>query len=75
MSKRQHVYEVGVFNERVRKALAEGAHHAVLSDDWADIHYFEVVAVDEREARAKITRRYSAANGYVITEAKMVRED
>ena len=73
MSIEQHVYEIGVFNERVRKALAEGARDANLSDDWADIHYVEIFATDESGARSKMERRYPAANGYVITEVKKLR--
>jgi hypothetical protein len=73
MSENRHVYEIGVFNARVRKALAEGARDVNLSDDWADIHYFEILAEDERGARTKIERRYPAANGYVITDVKQVR--
>lgn len=69
----RHLYEVGVFNARVRAALAEGERHANLSDDWADIHYFEILATDEAGARSKIERRYPPANGYVITDVKQVR--
>jgi hypothetical protein len=69
----QHVYEVGVFNARVRKALAEGVRDVALSDDWADIHYFEILATDEQGARTKLGRRYPAENGYVITEVRQVR--
>lgn len=72
MTKR-HLFEVGVFNARVRAALAEGERHADLSDDWADIHYFEVFAFDEKGARSKIERRYPPANGYVITDVKQIR--
>jgi hypothetical protein len=68
----EKVFEIGVFNERVRKALAEGASDANLSDDWADIHYFEIRAADENVARTKMERRYPVANGYVITDVKRI---
>jgi hypothetical protein len=69
----RHVYEIGIFNARVRKALAEGTRDADLSDEWADIHYFEILAADERGARSKIERRYPAAYGYVIADVKQLR--
>lgn len=73
MSTEQHVYEVGIFNARVRAALAEGARDANLSDDWAEIHYFEILAADERGARSKVERRYPAVRGYVIADVKQLR--
>jgi hypothetical protein len=73
MSMQQNVYEVGVFNARVRQALAEGESDPSLSDDWADIHYFEIRADDESVARTKMERRYPPANGYVITDVKKLR--
>jgi hypothetical protein len=69
----RHVYEVGVFNARVRKALAEGVRDVALRDEWADLHYFEILASDEQRARMKVERRYPAENGYVITEVKQLR--
>ena len=61
-------FEVGVFNQEVRDALKLGERHSQLKDDWADIHWVEVRAADEKAARQKVNVQYPAARGYVITE-------
>tara|TARA_B100000315_G_scaffold242685_1_gene265146 strand:- start:1289 stop:1513 length:225 start_codon:yes stop_codon:yes gene_type:complete len=59
-------FEVVVFNEEVRQCVQEGERHKVLSDDWADLHYLEINANDETEARSRIQKKYPADLGYVI---------
>ena len=61
-------YEVGVYNRLVREALAEGRNHRHLSDSWADVHWHEIMARDEADARTRITSRYPERAGYVVTE-------
>ncbi|MBL4721734.1 MAG: hypothetical protein JKY20_11465 [Alphaproteobacteria bacterium] len=59
-------YEVGLYNKEVRDALADGVSHKHLDDEWADIHWIEVMAPDEQTARERIQRRYNERTGYVI---------
>ena len=59
-------FEVAVYNKEVRECVEGGERHRDLSDDWADIHYFEIVADNEAEARARIARKYPPHQGYVI---------
>ena len=59
-------FEVAVYNKEVRKLMKEGERHRHLTDDWADIHYLEVTAEDERGARAKIEAKYPEDQGFVI---------
>lgn len=59
-------FEVALFNQEVRRRINEGGRHKDLSDDWADIHYIEIEARDEANARVKIEARYPEAQGYVI---------
>jgi hypothetical protein len=66
-------FEVGVFNAEVRAALKDGERHKELHDEWADIHYIEVRAPDQGEARARIERRYPPALGYVVTGVVKLR--
>jgi hypothetical protein len=66
----QILFEIGVFNAAVRRAVAEGERHRDLTDDWADIHYLEVRADDVDGAKAKIEKRYPAARGFVVTEVR-----
>ncbi|MDP6391012.1 MAG: hypothetical protein QF654_14035 [Alphaproteobacteria bacterium] len=61
-------FEVGVFNQEVRDAMKLGERHSQLKDDWADIHWVEVRATDEKAARQKVGVQYPASRGYVITE-------
>jgi hypothetical protein len=61
-------FEVGVFNQEVRDAMKIGERHPQLKDDWADIHWVDVMATDEKAARQKVNVQYPAARGYVITE-------
>ncbi len=59
-------FEVAIYNEDVRNAVQEGERHKNLSDDWADIHYLEVNAASEGEARIKMLAKYPENLGYVI---------
>jgi hypothetical protein len=68
----QSLFEVGVFNSSVRKAVESGRRHPDLADDWAEIHYLEIRAPDGDAAKAKIEKRYPPANGYVVTEVRQV---
>jgi hypothetical protein len=61
-------YEIAIYNEEVRKLVADGRRHRHLSDAWAETHYIEIKADSPEEARAKVARRYPAENGYVIEE-------
>jgi hypothetical protein len=60
------IFEIGIYNARVRGALKEGERDKHLSDDWADIHYLEIDAPDEEAARSKVEKRYPPQNGFVI---------
>jgi hypothetical protein len=61
-------YEIAIYNKEVRKLVAEGRRHRNLSDAWAETHYIEVKARSMQEARAQVSRRYPAENGYVIED-------
>lgn len=59
-------FEVGIFNQAVRDALAQGKKHKDLADTWSEISYFNVVAASEQAARDQIAKRYPPSRGYVI---------
>lgn len=61
-------YEIAIYNQEVRKLVADGRRHRNLSDAWADTHYIEIKANSPQEARVKAASRYPAENGYVIEE-------
>lgn len=59
-------YEIAVYNENVRQMIKQGDKHDFLDDDWADIHYLEIMANGEQEARSKAQSKYPSDQGYVI---------
>lgn len=61
-------YEVAIYNRDVRRLVADGQRHRDLSDAWAEVHYIEVRAHSEQEARAQVARRYPPGRGYVIED-------
>jgi len=59
------MYEVAIYNELVKRAMQNG-ERAAYSDDWAEVHYIEVSARDEMDARRKILTKYPKDKGFVI---------
>jgi len=59
-------YEIGVYNSKVRELVQMGERHKNLDDSWADIHYVDITADNEADARVKVSRRYPERDGYVI---------
>ncbi|MGY9002511.1 MAG: hypothetical protein ACKVIF_04905 [Rhodospirillales bacterium] len=47
-------FEIAVYNEEVKRLVAEGESHRHLSKDWADIHYFKADARKEAHVRQKL---------------------
>lgn len=65
---KRQLFEVGIFNSRVRKALEEFEPNKTgYPDSWADNQYLEVEASDEDGARKRILGQYPSAKGFVIT--------
>jgi len=59
-------YEVALHNAEVRRLVYEGEHHRQYPDSWADTHYVEIEAEDEKTATAKIERKFPSDRGFVI---------
>ncbi|NQV82559.1 MAG: hypothetical protein HQ494_01950 [Rhodospirillales bacterium] len=60
------IFEITVFNKKVREMVENGQHHKQYTDDWADFRYVEISADSEEQARRKINGRYPPENGFVI---------
>lgn len=58
-------FEIAIFNDRVRQAVKNN-DHSEYSDEWADLHFIEVSAGDEQEARRKILTKYPKEKGFII---------
>ena len=70
----QSKFEVGIYNREVEEKVREGEHHKQLSDDWADVHYFDVAAPTAEDARRKMLQKYPPERGYVITSVDPIRD-
>ena len=62
----QKTYEVGIYNKDVRHCVKENTSHIEFGDEWADVHYQNVVADSEAEALTMITDRYPADQGFIV---------
>ncbi|MFT6559364.1 hypothetical protein [Sneathiella sp.] len=65
-------FEAAVFNQEVLQALQDGEHHKHLNDEWADTHYFEIVAETIEEAWSIAKRKYRADRGFVIKAVELM---
>lgn len=61
-------FEVGIYNQEVRECTRVSDHHEHLDDSWEDIHYIEIIAEDEEQARSKAQSKYPSNLGYVIEQ-------
>lgn len=60
------IFQVGIFNQEVRRAHMMGQKHRTLDDKWADINYEEFFAPNEEAARKKAIRKYPPERSFVI---------
>ncbi|WP_135077581.1 hypothetical protein [Terasakiella sp. SH-1] len=73
----QKTFEIGIYNRAVRDCVKENDHHLDFGDEWADVHYQNIVADTQDEALVLITDRYPPEKGFVIqscTEAHYSRK-
>ena len=61
-------FEIAVHNEKVRQLVADDRHHDQFTDDWADMRYIEITALDEEQARVKFEETHPGAQGFVIDD-------
>jgi len=59
-------FEAAVYNAEVRQKVADGERHKRFTDDWADMHYIEIGADNEEQARSKIEVVYPSVQGFVL---------
>ena len=71
---RRHRFEIGLYKAKVRDSMANGEALKEFSEDWADIHYIEVVATTQADARTRIEARYPTAQGFTITDVTEIGE-
>ena len=61
-------FEVAVYNAEVRQKVGDGMRHSRFNDDWADMQYIEIVAINEEQARAKFEEMHPSDQGFVIDD-------
>jgi hypothetical protein len=74
MFKRQK-FEIEVYNEHVRAAVARGEQHKHYKDEWQNQHFIEIIAASEKEAMMKIRMRYPQDQGFVILACREITSE
>jgi hypothetical protein len=59
-------YEVGVYNKYIRDKVRSGDDVGPAEAAWENIHYFDIEAENEADARRKILFEYKLEKGFVI---------
>lgn len=62
------VYEVALYNSKVRALVERKQRHSSFDDRWAGLQVRDVVARDESEARSLIAERFPPEEGFVVAE-------
>lgn len=64
-------FEISLYNARVRELLESGEENNTgFNDDWADLYYEEVVAVNEAEAKRMVANSYPSSQGFKIVSVE-----
>ena len=67
-------FEAAVYNAEVRQKVADDEHHKRFADDWADMHYIEIEAENEEQARSKIEVMHPSVQGFVLDNIMKINE-
>jgi hypothetical protein len=62
------VFEVAVYNAKVRQLTDENQSHPYLSDHWANSHIQDIKAENEAEALKIAAERFPSREGFVIEQ-------
>ncbi len=66
-------YEVGIYNKWVRDKIRNGEEPpGGLEAEWENVYYFEVEALSEDKAKARIAEQYPFARGFIIESVQKV---
>jgi hypothetical protein len=67
-------YEIGVYNQEVRQCVNLGERHRKYDHTWEDIHYVEILARDDADARRMAEKKFPASDGFVIDLIQEMKE-
>jgi hypothetical protein len=62
------VFEVAVYNTKVRQFTEQNQSHPYLSDHWANPHIQDIKAENKAEARKIAAERFPSREGFVIEQ-------
>ncbi len=62
------MFEVAIYNKKVRALVKENKSHSFFDDYWADLQVRDVVARNETEARRLIAERFRPEDGFVVKD-------
>ena len=72
------LYEVGVYNKRVRDCIRGGddwKNDLGISKDFEEVLYFEFQAASIEEVERRVERDFPTALGYVLDYIKTVKDE
>lgn len=62
------VFQVALYNRKVRALVRQHKRHSCFGDRWAEVQSRDVVARDEAEARVLIAQRFPPEDGFVVEQ-------
>ena len=72
------LYEIGVYNQRVRDCIRSGDdwnNNFGISDKFEDVNYFEFQAASIEEVERRVERDFPSSLGYILDYIKTVKVD
>ena len=60
------LFEVRIYNKKVRALVKQNQHHHFFDDQWADVHFKNVTASDEATAISMISKNFLKEDGFVF---------
>jgi|TARA_A100001518_G_C1224238_1_gene70827 hypothetical protein len=59
-------YQVGIYNKRIRDNIRNGDDVDPAEAAWEEVHYFDIKAESEEDARKKAQFEHKPEKGFVI---------
>ena len=60
------IYQIGIYNRFIRDKVRSGEDVGEEEAAWEDVHYFDVEAATEKDAKRLIQSEYKESKGFVI---------
>ena len=60
------LFEVRIYNKKVRAMIKQNQHHHFFDDQWADVHVENVTSYDEADSISIISKKFHREDGFVF---------